>query len=391
MRNLSLAICILFHEKVDQTVECIESFLNSEFDIYILNNGSSNSSRQALGNFCLNLSQVKIFDSDVNLGVAVGRNYLIQHTREKWLFFVDNDIKMETHDWQFKIVDYIDNYSNVEVFIPKLFNVHESAYLEHPSMKVDKDKVKYIPTIDNLLNCFPGGASIINRNLFQRLGLYDERMFVGMEDFEVSIRGILQAKPVRAMLIDDIELIHEHRAVMKVNDKQAVRVRYNTEKHEESFNRIKEKHGMVLDDEWKPWVRKQIKKMLLSSSQEKSCNNFVSEFFIAYLEQEIDKNQKIAVWGGGEIGLALISQSTKLAENVEFVIDKNVDNQGKRIEGTKIIIRSPQYLISNPMDIIIVATLKYTDEIIAEIRSIYNLQSKIICSKGIIPYDHSNS
>ena len=92
IKKIDLAVCILFYEKLDQTIECIQRFLPSGVNIYILNNGSSPVSRNSLGTFCNGYKQIKIFDSNANLGVAVGRNFLITHTTEEWLLFVDNDI-----------------------------------------------------------------------------------------------------------------------------------------------------------------------------------------------------------------------------------------------------------------------------------------------------------
>lgn len=38
--KVNLAVCTLFYEKLDQTIECIQSFLPPGVNIYVLNNGS---------------------------------------------------------------------------------------------------------------------------------------------------------------------------------------------------------------------------------------------------------------------------------------------------------------------------------------------------------------
>jgi len=86
--QIDLAACISFYEKLDQTKECIRTILPSGVNIYILNNGSSLSAQQALEMFCDGYKQIKILNSDFNLGVGVGKNYLVTHTTEEWLFFV---------------------------------------------------------------------------------------------------------------------------------------------------------------------------------------------------------------------------------------------------------------------------------------------------------------
>jgi glycosyltransferase involved in cell wall biosynthesis len=259
IKPLNLAVCVLFFEKVEQTVECIKSFLLSNVNIYILNNGSSSLARSILGKFCENYKQVKIFDSNKNLGVGVGRNYLINNTKEKWLFFVDSDIVVKTRNWLQILKNYISKYPNIEVFIPKLFNVHEERYVSYRSIRIEGNKAIYDLGIENdLKNTFPGGASIVNRKIFDRLGLYDEKMFIGLEDYELCIRGILIESPVKARMIHDIELLHTHRSLKNEEDKKATLTRYNANIIEKSHKRIAEKHNIILVSGWKNWITKQI-------------------------------------------------------------------------------------------------------------------------------------
>ncbi len=253
-----LAVSILFHEKADQTIKCIKSFLPSDIPIYVLNNASSQSSRDALGKYCKRYGQVKIFDSEKNLGVAVGRNYLIEHTREEWLLFVDNDIYVKTDDWLEKVVKHIGGNPSVEVFIPKLFNVHENAYSHFKSMRIEGEKAYHdVEILDRRTNTFPGGASFVKRTLFQRLGFYDDQMFVGFEDFEYAIRGIKINEPVNALLINDIILVHDHQQQTKMQDKGTSMKRYDYKVHLNSYNRIYDLHGLHLEMTWEAWLDQQ--------------------------------------------------------------------------------------------------------------------------------------
>jgi len=256
----NLAVGVLFYEKVEQTIECIRSFLPSAVTIYVLNNGSSASSRQELGKFCNSYKQVTIFDPGSNLGVSVGRNYLISHTKEQWLLFVDNDIIMKTQDWLPRAEKYLASNSDIEVFIPRLFDAQEKVHVSPGSFELtgNKANLNYEVTGD-LRNTFPGGASLVNRKVFGRLGPYDDQMFVGFEDFELCLRAICAGNPVKALIVHDIELVHDHRRVKTSEDKKAIQVRYSLDLHQLSFNRIKEKHNLELDTRWRPWVADQIK------------------------------------------------------------------------------------------------------------------------------------
>jgi len=261
-KNPKIAICILFFEKPDQTIDCVKSFLPSKQPIYILNNNSSKCSTQTLQKFIKEHPQVKLFRSHTNLGVSGGRNYLIRHTTEKWLFFVDNDITITTPDWLKIAQNTIKKHPQTDAVIPKLYNQHEGLFVIHLRTKIKNNTAIFLEAKNNTQpNIFPGGASIINRHVFKKHGLYDEDMFVGLEDFELAIRAIKNDSPFKAIIADKIQLVHNHIPVKTTQDKKAVLVRYNIQKIQHSHNVIKKKHGLHLDNDWRPWVTNQIRIM----------------------------------------------------------------------------------------------------------------------------------
>jgi GT2 family glycosyltransferase len=258
-----LAVCILFYEKLDQTKECIRSFLPSGVKIYVLNNGSSLSSLQQLMNFCGKYQQVIIFNSDINLGIGPGRNYLILHTTENWLLFMDNDLIIKTQNWLQKFIEHVSENEEIEVFFPQVFNLYENRYSQYRSFRIEGKKVfQDVEIIDDQTNFFSGGSAFINRKLFDRLGVYDDKMFVGFEDSELCIRGILSGKPVKVRLLHDITIIHDHRQAKISEDKNSVLIRYNIELCETSFNRMVEKHNIIFEHEWRTWANNQVEIML---------------------------------------------------------------------------------------------------------------------------------
>ncbi len=256
----SLAVCVLFYNKVDQTIECLTSFLVAGVPLYVLNNNSDPQARAVLGEFANKHQQITIYDSAENLGVGRGRNYLIAHSHEKWLLFVDNDITVRTIDWLEKVEKHIAANSEIEVFIPQMFNVHTNSFAQHLSVQLTGlvAKFAWIKKGQKHTNMFPGGASFCKRSLFARLGDYDAQMFVGFEDFEMGIRSLKMKDPIQALVIDDIELIHDHRQLVHAVDLEATKVRYDFDKIAASEARIKEKHGVALDNDWRPWVKEQI-------------------------------------------------------------------------------------------------------------------------------------
>jgi len=72
--------------------------------------------------------------------------------------------------------------------------------------------------------------------------------------------------------------------------------------------------------------------------------------------------KKVAVWGAGHQALAVFAL-TGLAENIRYVVDSAPFKQGKYTPATHIPILSPDALVSDPVDAVIVMAASYSDEV----------------------------
>jgi len=262
----TVAVCVLFYERPEQTIECVLSIAPSGTPLYVLDNGSSPAARSRLADACASYPNIRILDSSANVGVGPGRNRLIASTSESWLLFLDSDIVVHTVDWKDRIIRHITASPDTEVFIPKLFNKHEDKLVKYHRLSLLGQRALLTETDSADTNIFPGGASFVSRRLFDRLGHYDDGIFVGGEDFELCLRGILSQSPVRARLVDDILLVHDHRRPVHHADIRSVRSRYDVTTIARSYERIRQKHGIILDDGWQPWVRRQAHSLLSRES-----------------------------------------------------------------------------------------------------------------------------
>ncbi|MFY7839479.1 MAG: glycosyltransferase family 2 protein [Lacibacter sp.] len=252
-------ILILFFNKVDQTILCINSFLPSGQNIYVLNNGSDEQQLKKLQQTFAGNSQVRIFDAGKNLGVSGGRNFLINNTTAPWLLSVDNDITIQPSDWLTIFCNYLEANPRVQIVAPHIYNVHEQMYSEQLKVTLAHKKVMVETGSFPVTNCFPGGASIIKRTVFEQYGLFDEEMFVGFEDYEYALRALLSVKgPFEVHHLNAVELIHDHQYQKSSKDKEAVRQRYNEERLTASYERMVQKFGVEFDHNWQWWTRNQV-------------------------------------------------------------------------------------------------------------------------------------
>jgi GT2 family glycosyltransferase len=258
--NNRIAILILFFNKVDQTIDCINSFLPSGEPIYVLNNGSDTGQLEKLKKTFISNPLVHILGGTENLGVSGGRNYLIQHTTEEWLLSVDNDITVSpANGWLQIFEEYIKANPDVKILCPHIYNVHEKEYALQLQVEINNREVSIQTGSFARTNCFPGGASIIHRSVFKQYGLFDEEMFVGFEDYEYALRAMLSPQGAfEVHHLKGIELIHDHQYQKNSKDKEAVRQRYNEERLSKSYDRLVKKYGVVFEHNWQWWTRNQV-------------------------------------------------------------------------------------------------------------------------------------
>ena len=245
----SIAVCILFYEKIEQTQECVASFLPSGVPVYILSNGSSEQSVTALRDAFLKYDQVRICHSEVNLGVAAGRNVLWRNAGEEWLFFVDNDITIQPGEWRPIAERYIAECGNgADAFAPELFNLPKG--IVSPRLFYSQQENVLLPAPHGMptVNLFPGGAVLVKRSVLEGLGGYDENFFVGLEDYELGIRAEKSGRPLRVLSVPEIRLVHEHVSAMTKLDGNAARQRYAPERIQFSVEYLYKKHGMLREE-----------------------------------------------------------------------------------------------------------------------------------------------
>lgn len=258
----NLAICILFFERVEQTEHCLRDFARAGIPIYVLNNGSAKASLEDLQARLLGFPNITFLNSPKNLGVAAGRNRLVRETTEPWLLFLDSDIRVEGTQWLASFEQYRARFPEAEAFVAKLYNSHEAQYSLTYRFHV-RDGALHCESVLGAAatNGFPGGAAFVARSLFNRLGGYDEAMFVGFEDYEYAVRGILTGEEIRARVIPEITFIHSHERAQCQQDKDAARVRYHFGHIENSYLHFTKKWGITYSDSWRRWVRQQQEKI----------------------------------------------------------------------------------------------------------------------------------
>jgi len=116
------------------------------------------------------------------------------------------------------------------------------------------------------------------------------------------------------------------------------------------------------------------KRKILDLSKFYDCQNILK----MDIEKYISKYKRVAIWGAGHQALAIMAMMN-LGNKIKYVIDSATFKQGKYTPSTHIPIVAPDYLISNPVDAVLVMAAGYSDEVVKIIRQKFdkNIDVKI--------------
>jgi len=223
----SLSILIITYNRAEDTLALIEDLktqvnLSQHVGEILLLNNASTTDYTVIDQFLQDNPNfpIKYTLHDKNLGVAGGRNYLIQRAKFPFLMMLDDDMVFPERNsiekaavlWskpQFK--DLKIAIITIGVFYYDTRERQKSA-LPHKQFELYKDKDWF------LTYYFAGGAHIVRREVFDEIGLYPEDFFYGMEEYDLSYR-IIEAG--YALGYDDsVRVLHKESPTGRVTNKQ---------------------------------------------------------------------------------------------------------------------------------------------------------------------------
>lgn len=237
-------------------------------EILIVDNGSTPEELQALYNGCAQLKlQWRIVELGKNYGVAGGRNRAFSEAAKEWVFCLDNDIYFLANPLpriQSDIAVLGCHFLNVPLLEPEYEKVFSFGGHLHVGIGVGALHVGASSALaqgapedragDPFLSTFLlGGACVCKRSTFQKLGGYDENMFIGFEDIDYSIR--LFQEGYKIGVTGHIVLVHDHPAPQNETDQNYERQRFSRQMIHDSARYMEKKHGFdVWNDGVEGWL-----------------------------------------------------------------------------------------------------------------------------------------
>lgn len=207
---IEASIIILTRNRENLLKQCLNSLLsykNNHHEIIIIDNGSQDGTRKTLKNY----KNITLIKNKKNIGVASGRNLGVKKALGKYVIFLDDDTLVKENDALSKIIKFMERNREIGIVGAKLIYpngiIQESArsfptplsvlwrgtflHKVFPNTPFYKNYVlgdfshKRILEVDWIM----GACQVVRREVFNTIGLLDEKYFYSYEDIDFCYRA----------------------------------------------------------------------------------------------------------------------------------------------------------------------------------------------------------
>lgn len=194
-----LSILIITYNRPEDTLELLQNLYKQNdwnsvlLEIILLNNASTQS-YAIVENFIAQhpAFPIRYIPHNENLGVARGRNFLVERAQGQQLLVLDDDVIFDNEDalvtiaGLFQKPQFTQNNTAVITLNIHYFDSNERQLTAFPHKK----KSKYADKEWFLTSYFIGAAHLMKRELFDKTGVYPTDFFYGMEEYDLGYRII---------------------------------------------------------------------------------------------------------------------------------------------------------------------------------------------------------
>lgn len=160
--------------------ESIKKSRDSNLELIFVDNSSGDGSVALVRN---NYPQVKIIENRENLGYVLGNNQAARIARGEYLFFVNDDMKID-HEAIGRLTTRMEKDPQIGIAGCQIRN-YEGKKTLHTGIGIDP--LGY-PVISKKIFYVEGSALMIKKELFKKLGGFDEKYFMFHEDVDLAWR-----------------------------------------------------------------------------------------------------------------------------------------------------------------------------------------------------------
>lgn len=260
----NLTIVVIEYNRTSSTIKLLKSVEKELKDfkgrILIADNGSTSQEKEKLKKYLSKSNMcIKFIEFDKNYGVAGGRNKAFNFVETDWIFSLDNDIYFINNPIS-EIQKTISQIGTKFLNMPLLSEDKKTIFSNGGTLFTEYENSEKIIgggslyeqcAINKISNLKPslstfllGGASILNKEEFKRLGSFDENMFIGFEDLDFSITLFNNGLKIANCPI--FSLVHNHTINTDEDSLEYEKTRFSHGIIKESAKYFEQKRGFKI-------------------------------------------------------------------------------------------------------------------------------------------------
>lgn len=163
-----------------EVINSVRSMPYPNFEVILVDNSANFPSKFG----SMGLRSVQLVTSQKNLGASGGRNLGIRHSTGEYLFFIDDDVTIDRNSLA-ELTRIAESDPSIGIIGPSMFlyDIPSKAWFYNSYVSQDShEEIVDVPLV-------VGGALFIKRDVFRKIGLFDEIYFVYHEDWDLCYRA----------------------------------------------------------------------------------------------------------------------------------------------------------------------------------------------------------
>jgi len=234
-KNIKVSIIIVNYKVEEELLNCISSIINSkpkmQYEIIVVDNGSGNNLRETLRKIHL----VKYVKPVNNIGFGAGNNLGSKYATGKYIFFLNPDTELNKGALD-TLFEFIDSNPKAGMVAPLLYNSKGKVYpLQGTDSYTFLSAIVVLSFINRLFpnnsiskkffhkewdkkeskefDVVPGTAFMIRKDLFKKIGMFDEKYFLYFEEYDLAEK--LRKFGCKSYIIPQAKVLHVWEASAK--------------------------------------------------------------------------------------------------------------------------------------------------------------------------------
>lgn len=201
---------------LEECLDSLEKQTFKEFEIIVVDNGSIDGSVDFI---IKNFPGVKVVKLDKNYGFSKAINAGVEASQALYVVFLNNDTAVDK-DWLKILVSYANKYQKASSIGSKLVNYYNRKKIDGVGIEINEvGQAKSIGWNQEDLGQFDkemfvfgvtGGGSLFRREVFIKLGMFDEDYFMYFEEVDFAFRAQFQG--YKAIYCPKAVIYHRHKA-----------------------------------------------------------------------------------------------------------------------------------------------------------------------------------